>query len=203
MIEDAGTFKMLTGDDKVEAEIKRVQERIKFTPTTKHIFSANQLPEVYEADDAFWRRILVVPFPNTVSEKDRVDELARKILDEEGAGILNWMVEGYERLVDEGGFTADRTPEETKKLWYTWSTPVIRFYARCMRDEVGGKADKTTVYDAYKQFCEKKMGVMPVTEEAFGKRLTKFPHIDSDRVKTGGRNKKTVYRNVVLREDLK
>lgn len=200
MIEDSGTFKMLTGADKVEGEIKHVQERIRFTPTTKHIFSANQLPEVYNADEAFWRRILVIPFPKTVSKKDRVNELARKILEKEGAGVLNWMVEGYERLDDgDSGFTEDRKPEETRKLWYLWSTPVIRFYARCLRDEVGAKADKNAVYAAYKKFCKREMETMPVTETEFGKQLTKFPHIDSGRIKTGGRNKKTVYHNVTLK----
>ena len=203
MIENLGTFKMLVGKDRVAAEMKGVQEKVKFIPTTKHVFSANQLPEVYDADDAFWRRILIVPFPETIPRDDRVDNFDEKLVEEEASGILNWVLEGYDRLNEEGGFTADRMPEETRELWMSWSTPVIRFYARCLRDEVGAEADKDAVYKAYKEFCDEEMSVMPVTEKSFGKRLCKFPHIDSARVKTGGRQKKTVYKNVHLRDDLR
>lgn len=203
MIDDTGTFKLITGKDRVAAELKGVQEKLRFIPTTKHVFSANQLPEVYDSDGAFWRRILIVPFPETVPREERVDDLDEKLVENEASGILNWMLEGYDRLCEQGGFTADRTPEETRKLWMSWSTPVIRFYARCLRDEVGAEADKDTVYKAYKDFCEEEMSVMPVTEKSFGKRLCKFPHIDSVRVKTSGRQKKTVYQNVRLRDDLR
>jgi len=202
MIENLGTFKMLVGKDLVAAEMKGVQEKVKFIPTTKHVFSANQLPEVYDADDAFWRRILIVPFPETIPRDERVDNFDETLLEEEAAGIFNWVLEGYDRLNEEGEFTADRTPEETRKLWMSWSTPVIRFYARCLRDEVGAEADKDAVYKAYKEFCEEKMGVMPVTDVAFSKRLCKFPHIDSKRVNTGA-GKTTVYMNIKLRDDLR
>ena len=158
---------------------------------------------MYDSDDAFWRRILIVPFPETVPREERVDDLDEKLVENEASGILNWMLEGYDRLDEQGGFTADRTVDETRKLWMSWSTPVIRFYARCLRDEVGAEADKDTVYKAYKDFCEEEMSVMPVTEKSFGKRLCKFPHIDSVRVKTSGRQKKTVYQNVRLRDDLR
>lgn len=201
MIENLGTFKMLVGKDRVAAEIKGVQEKVKFTPTTKHVFSANQLPEVYDADGAFWRRVLIVPFPETIPRDERVDNFDEELLEEEASGILNWMLDGYDRLVDQDGFTADRTPKETRQKWMTWSTPVIRFYARCLRDEPGASEAIDDVYAAYKDFCTE-MDTMPVAKKAFGKRLTKFPHIDSTQTGGGHRNKR-VYVNVRLREDLR
>jgi len=203
MIDNIGTFKMLVGKGLVAAEVKGVQEKVKFIPTTKHVFSANQLPEVYDADDAFWRRILIVPFPETIPRDDRVDNFDRKLVDEEASGILNWVLEGYDRLNEEGGFTADRTPEKTRKKWMMWSTPVIRFYARCLRDEVGASEPVDDVYEAYKNFCVEEMGVTPDTKKAFGKRLTKFRHIGSVTKRGEGRSKKRHYVNVRLREDLK
>jgi len=40
MIENLGPWKMITGDDKIEAEVKNVQEKLRFKPSTKHIFFA-------------------------------------------------------------------------------------------------------------------------------------------------------------------
>jgi putative DNA primase/helicase len=201
MIENLGTFKMLVGKDRVAAEMKGVQEKVKFIPTTKHVFSANQLPEVYDADDAFWRRILIVPFPETIPRDERMDNFDEKLLEDEVSGILNWILEGYKRLLEEGGFTADRTPDETKKLWMSWSTSVIRFYARCLRDDFESSEPVGDVYDAYTAFC-KDEGLTPVGKVAFGKRLTKFPHIDSVQSGGGHQNQKH-YSHIRLREDLK
>lgn len=202
MIDDTGTFKMLVGKDRVAAEIKGVQEKVKFTPTTKHVFSANQLPEIYDADDAFWRRILIVPFPETIPRDEREDDLDEKLVEEESSGVLNWILDGYDHLVEEGGFTADRNVEETRKKWMTWSTPVIRFYARCLRDEVGASEPVDDVYDAYKTFCEEEMGVTPVTKVKFGKRLTKFGHIGREN-EGSTHSRESVYINIRLRDDLR
>lgn len=55
----------LTGEDRVRADSKYRYPR-EFYPTAKHIYSANELPDQFNADDAFWRRVLIVPFPDVV-----------------------------------------------------------------------------------------------------------------------------------------
>nr|WP_276591988.1 phage/plasmid primase, P4 family [Halorutilus salinus] len=200
MIENTGMFKLITGKDVVDAELKGVQKKLTFTPTTKHVFSANQLPEVYEADEAFWRRILIVPFPESIPREDRVDNLDEELVDREASGILNWMLNGYERLAEQGGFTADLTPEETRKLWLTWSTSVVRFYSRCLKDDMDGAEKVSDVYDAYKSFSDKE-GLTPKSKEAFGKSLLKFPHIG--KAKTGRASDQRAYTNIQLRDDVK
>jgi phage/plasmid-associated DNA primase len=79
---------------------------------------------------------------------------------------------------------------------------VIRFYAWCLRDESGAHEPKDEVYDAYKTFCEEELEEMPVSKKSFGKRLKKFPHVDSGQT-GGGHSNERVYLNVRLREDLK
>jgi len=57
-----GAFKSILAGDDLKAE-KKNKEPFFFQPTAKHIFAANTLPDVSLDDDAFFRRILLVPFP--------------------------------------------------------------------------------------------------------------------------------------------
>ncbi len=58
-----GVFKMLTGEDEICAD-RELRDPIYSKNYTKLIFSANKLPEVIDQTYAFWRRWIVVEFPN-------------------------------------------------------------------------------------------------------------------------------------------
>ena len=59
----AGWFKVLTGEDTVSAP-RKFRESIYFKNYAKLLFSANELPQVEDMSEAFWRRWIVVEFPN-------------------------------------------------------------------------------------------------------------------------------------------
>lgn len=90
-----GRLKALVGQDCMEAEIKRVNRRVKFNGDFHIILYGNQLnPQLWSADlDAFRRRVLMVeyakPRPTTI-----IPNLADELWSQEGSGILNWAVEG-------------------------------------------------------------------------------------------------------------
>jgi len=199
-IEDVGTFKTLTGEDEVEAEIKFVQERKNFTPSCKHIFSANQLPTPGPLDRAFWRRILIVPFPNTVPREAREDRYHQKLLENDASALLNWALEGYKELQEKDGFTADLTVGETRDLWHTWSTSVFRFAARATKRDMGASETQKTVYDAYTEFCEKEMedDIIPDGKRSFGKQFCRLKHVSPV-----NSTAPPEYENIRLRSDYK
>ena len=63
---------------------------------THHLWLiGNHKPEVPTGGDpAFWRRLRLIPFARTVSEERRVHNLAERLVQEEGPGILAWLVAG-------------------------------------------------------------------------------------------------------------
>lgn len=199
-IDDAGVFKMITGDDSIDAEIKGVQERVSFKPSTKHIFSANQLPNIYEADDAFWRRVLICAFPDTIDKEDRVDKFDEVLFEEERAGILNWMIEGARRLIDEGGFTADRDLDATRDRWQKWGTSVVQWKARRTRDDMDAAVVKSEAYEDYRRYC-KDAGFRPVTRQRFGGTLKEFPYIGDTTVKRDNK-KRNAYSGITFSDGL-
>lgn len=153
LIEDTGAFKEITAGDSIKAE-QKFKDPFRFEPTAKHLFSANQLPDAETDDEAFYRRVLLVPFPSTVPKDDRDEHLDEK-LQSELSGVLNWMLDGLQRLMQQGQFTADRTPGETQRTWEKWGNTVDRFRETCLTKEGDNDLPKQTAYQAYHAYCER------------------------------------------------
>ena len=149
-VKNTGMFKELIAGDPMKAE-KKNKDPFFFNPTAKHLFSANQLPEMEVDDEAFFRRILLVPFPETVPEEDRDKFLDQKLQDEL-PGILNWAIEGLQRLLGNGGFTGDRSPARTRETWSKWGDSVSRF-AKHAISEGDDDIPKSDMYAAFLEFC--------------------------------------------------
>lgn len=100
---DATKVKSLTGGDRLKARFMR-QDFFTFSPTHTLLLLTNHRPLVDASDDAIWRRIHLVPFDVVIPEARRDRDLARRIVSEEGAGVLAWIVDGardwYERGLD-------------------------------------------------------------------------------------------------------
>jgi putative DNA primase/helicase len=65
--------------------------------TAKFIASCNNLPQFQEIQ-GMRKRMVIVPFHYQIAEAERVANLDRVLTEEEGAGILNWALDGLERL---------------------------------------------------------------------------------------------------------
>ncbi|RDZ41332.1 hypothetical protein C5B89_05110 [Haloferax sp. Atlit-47N] len=152
LITDTGAFKEITAGDSIKAE-QKFKDPFRFEPTAKHLFSANQLPDAETDDEAFYRRILLVPFPSTVPKAERDPHLDEK-LQSELSGVLNWMLDGLQRLMRQGTFTGDRTPGETQRTWEKWGNTVDRFRELCLEESSGDSLPKSTAHKAYHRFCE-------------------------------------------------
>ena len=152
MIKNTGTFKEIVAGDRIKAE-EKFKDPFHFSPTAKHLFSANQLPETETDDEAFYRRILLVPFPTSIPRGERDTHLDDK-LQQELPGVLNWALEGLNRLTTQGKFTGDRAPGETQNTWEKWGKSIDRFRRVGLTDSVDESVPKSRVYQAYVRFCQ-------------------------------------------------
>jgi P4 family phage/plasmid primase-like protien len=85
--------KKLTGGDRIKARRMR-QDFFEFDATHKIFLAANHQPAIRGTDEAIWSRILMIPFKVFIEPKDRTPNLSRKLFEEEGSGILKWMIQG-------------------------------------------------------------------------------------------------------------
>ena len=151
-----GFFKMLTGNDLLEAEIKFKQRTIKFTNRAKLIFSCNQLPYAKDDTFAFYRRWIILHFPNRFVG-DRADpHIIKKLTTpEQLSGLLNKALEGLKRLLDRGHFSYKYTVEQVRELYIKHSDPIRIFWENFVEE---GDSEsyilKDELYQAYKKFCD-------------------------------------------------
>ena len=74
----------------------------------KLCFNCNELPKDIEQSEAYFRRLIVVPFRVTIPEDEQDKELAQKIIASELAGVFNWVLLGLQRLLRKKRFTASQ-----------------------------------------------------------------------------------------------
>ena len=99
----AGRIKSLCGHDRLTAEVKCVQDGVLLEGRFNIIITANdKLRLNIDGDAEAWkRRVLWIPFEKPPVQH-RIPDFDKILLQEEGAGILNWMIEGASKLLSTG-----------------------------------------------------------------------------------------------------
>jgi putative DNA primase/helicase len=180
-LKQTGLFKALTGEDLVTAE-KKFKGGFSFRNYAKFIFSANKLPRSPDKSYAFYRRWILISFPNTFVGKQCNSNLINEITTpDELSGLLNWALEGLERLLEQGDFSYNKTVEEVAEQYETLSNPVYSFVKKFLKPLVGGCLLKDDVWEKYVKWCkEKKISVVP--RNMLTRELSKhLPEMRSDR----------------------
>ncbi len=117
MLRDVGKFKVLTGNDYISTRF-HCKEPFSFKPYTKITVSTNKCPHVGDAvadDEAYWSRMKICRF-NIPNYGLPDEELGHKIISTEMSGVLNWALEGYNKVLKSG--FKDYPAERTKKIWF-------------------------------------------------------------------------------------
>jgi len=169
-VQNTGEFKEITAGDQIKAEHKR-KDPFWFEPTAKHLYAANELPSTETDDEAFYRRILLAPFPETIPKAQRDKHLDDK-LQSELPGVLNWAIEGLQRLMETGAFTGDRSPGQTQDTWQKWSDSVSRFKDAAIDEDGNEEIPKSKLYAAYLEYCREE-GIPSDTQHTLTRELKK------------------------------
>jgi len=83
---------------------------------------------------------------------DRDPELPTRLTTPERlSGVLNWAIEGWQRLLEQGHFTnEERRSFDKRQRWQQWGDSVDKFIAECV--ETDPDAPNRTTNDAYKRY---------------------------------------------------
>lgn len=166
---DEARVKLLTGGDRIKARRMR-QDFFSFTPTHKLWLLGNHRPEVGTGGFAFWRRMRLIPFERVVPDHLKIDNLADVLVTEEGPGILGWLIDGARRYL---GGDRDLTGPERVRIATTAYAETEdhtgRFYEECCRLAPDLRAEQTTLYAAYKAWCQNE-GAPAMSSRAFAAR---------------------------------
>ena len=124
--DDTGVFKQLVSGERVTGR-HPAGRPIEFVNNTKFIFNVNVLPTTAENVHGFYRRFEIIEFDVTIEEDKKDRQLARKIIDNELPGVLNWILAGLERLLKNKHLTACKANSIALERFKTKSDQVLDF----------------------------------------------------------------------------
>jgi len=142
----------------------------------KLMFNANELPKGVEHSEAYFRRFLIIPFDVTIPKHERNGDLAKEIIQEELAGVFNWVLEGLQRLLESKRFTESEKVNKQIDLYKKESNNVYLFmvdghYKTSIKEEHSNLL--TWFYSEYRRFCHEG-GYSPLNRKHFRDRLIKL-----------------------------
>jgi P4 family phage/plasmid primase-like protien len=151
-------LKYATGQDMIEGELKAANQRLAFTNTAKLTVLANKFPRVNDQTTAFKERRLFLNYPKEFIGSNVIANIERNWLQgakEEKSGILNWMLQGLQRLLNQGYFTTSKTQQETELAFLRASDSISAFInetATYNKNVFSTRDDAKNAYNAYCDF---------------------------------------------------
>lgn len=154
-IKDTGNFKILTGEDIITAD-RKFKNRITFRNYAKLVFSTNQLPDVVDMTEAFWRRWLLVEFKNKFSAIPYFYE--NTFTKEEIEGVIVVAIKSFLNVLRNGKFSFEESEEDYKEFWKRETDSVYAFLQDCFKQGIliknpVGKENTDDVYNLYTKYC--------------------------------------------------
>ncbi len=175
---DEAKVKLITGGDKLTARFLYGQF-FTFTPSHHLWLMGNHQPRVEAGGESFWRRLRLVPFNVTVPKLQRIERLAQIMADEEGPGILAWIITGAvtahrDGLAEPAAVMAATAEYESEE------DALGRFFAdRCKTAASDQAKVKTSeLRQAYEAWC-RDAGEAPMSSKALTRELRSRWGIDT------------------------
>ena len=164
---DEAKVKRLTGGDTITARFMR-QDHFEFTPSHTIFVVGNVTPNVSMGGRSFWRRVIIINFPNEVPAEKIDTSLVTRLVTDEGPAILQWIIDGARDYLANGlGIPADIAAATQE---YVNSSDALNDFAetRCLISK--GSPDRVAVRDlraAYEAHCSE-LGSEPMSARSLG-----------------------------------
>lgn len=157
-IKSVDTLKQVISQEKIAAEPKG-EDTVEVEPSAKFFICSNVAPNPEsDSDAAFYNRFLTLKAPNEVPKSEREFNFGKKLFVEEKEGIFNWMLDGLERLEEQGEFTYSPSAYETKVSWNEYGDSVQRFMWECAEPTDSDDFIPTEdLYEEYELWIEDKL----------------------------------------------
>ena len=204
-------FKALTGGDRIRAQFKN-QNAFEFENQAKLLFSMNQVPLSQDDSDAFYRRWVLIDFPNKFEGKNLdMNKLEKITTPGERSGLLNKCLGIVPQILKRQGFSNAGSIEATREKYLKLSDSVYCFLDdQCLIKagfydsekgtiEEPGIIRKRDLFEKYKDWCMAHT-VTAIRDKGFNKRLLEFaPSISEVRIKDSGQSVRA-WRGIALKD---
>jgi len=184
-------LKLVSGGESMYVE-RKYKDGYSAKTTARLVFAANELPQIDDRSNGVWRRLVFLPFKNTISESDQDPELLEKLA-AEVEGIAAWALEGLLRLLANNKFSHCVSGAELKEDHMRECSPELDWIEDNIKVEMGSKIsyrDLNLKYKISNTALNEKYAIS-------GKRLIRsilkvYPHAERTAVKVNKRMDKAL-----------
>jgi putative DNA primase/helicase len=160
-----------------------------YRPRAKWIVCSNHIPATKDHSDGWWRRLQVIEWEAQIDDKDVITGLEGDIVAHELREVLNWALQGLQRLVRRGKFEIPDCVARVKDDIQTESNTVKLWARECAAAESATHmTTKKDLFEAYVAYCEENRMHACGKEEFFRRIYQLFPAVKENvtRVRNGG-----------------
>jgi putative DNA primase/helicase len=155
----------------------------------RFVMLSNEVPRMSDISGALASRFIVLHFSRSFFGKE--DRQLESKINGELPGILNWALEGYERLRQRGSFIQPESGKTVLEDLEELSSPISMFIKEKCRIEPGAQVECSELYQAWRDWCESQGREHPGTQQTFGRDLkaalpevrVSRPRIDGERIR--------------------
>jgi putative DNA primase/helicase len=147
---------------------------------------------------AFWRRWILVEFPNRFEgnncNKNILDEID---CDGELEGLLNKAIDSFEKVLENNEFTISKSIEAAKNEWMKKANSVYGFVTERIDRDIEGAIEKDIVWDDYLEYCNEN-DFVSCAKNAFSTDFQRLANAKASMRRIDGKQKK-VWLGIKLR----
>ncbi len=146
-------LKQLTGRDTVKARRMRCAFT-EFRPICKLWIAGNRRPRFRGVDEAWRRRVHLLPFLVTVQESERDPQLAERLIaEEEGPAILRWAIDGALEW-RRNRLSPPAAVREATAEYLIEGDAIGRWLEECCIRDRERWEDRTKLFESWRSFCD-------------------------------------------------
>lgn len=193
------TVKMLTGGDTFNIEEKYMSP-YRYENRAKLIFASNFPISLVENDEAFWNRLIYLPFNKSIPKSEQDRELAKKFQEEKNA-IVSKAVQYAKKLIEEDFcFPTTKEIEYKMQVWQGRSCATIENFLEDCCEYVDEKQGEliANLYLAYENYCDS-TGYVAKTRLVFKQFLEEQIGLKHFKMRDGGANPQSAFRGIKLK----
>lgn len=145
--------KQLASTDKIAAE-KKYKDPFSFTPSHTLVLYTNHLPKVGAMDTGIWRRLVVIPFTQTIQPSVDVKNYADHLFEQAGGAVLAWIMEGAHLIHAENyRLVTPACVVEASEKYRAANDWFAHFLEDCCEVDVGLTEKSKDVFDTYRAWA--------------------------------------------------
>jgi putative DNA primase/helicase len=158
----------ISGEDTLTVDRKHMTSVTMKLPT-RFMFLTNEFPRLMDASGALAGRFVILRFTQSFYGKEDTG-LTDRLLGEL-PGILNWAIEGWQRLRERGHFVMPSSVRDVVQEIEDLSSPVAAFVRDTCIVGSGHRIGVDSIYDAWKRWCEDEGRQAVTAKQTFGRDL--------------------------------